>query len=100
MTTVPLILNEEDCERGGKLDSDNEESIENDFRYRNNVLNATKEVRIAFIRKVYGLLSTQILLTVFVSAVIVTSSNAKLFVQQKWVIIIIILRKEVPQIIS
>jgi len=47
--SVPLIL-QDDCELGGK---DNEDGLENDFAYRNNVAQATRMVRLAFIRKVY-----------------------------------------------
>lgn len=83
MASVPLILNEEDCERGGKPLSDTEDGIEADFAYRNNVLNATKEVRVAFIRKVYGLLTTQLLLTVIVSTIFIATPQVKLFVQEK-----------------
>ncbi|RZB41020.1 lifeguard 4 [Asbolus verrucosus] len=76
--TVPLIL-EEDCERGGK-DYD-EDGIENDFAYRNNVLQASKGIRMGFIRKVYGLLSMQLLLTVVVAAIFMFTPQIKSFVQ-------------------
>ncbi|KAJ3634345.1 hypothetical protein MTP99_011227 [Tenebrio molitor] len=76
--TVPLIL-EEDCERGGK-DYD-EDGIENDFAYRNNVMQASKAIRLAFIRKVYGLLSMQLLLTVVVATICMFTPQIKSFVQ-------------------
>jgi hypothetical protein len=43
MATVPLILVEEDVERGGKEREDHE--IQNDFAYRNNVHNADINIR-------------------------------------------------------
>lgn len=78
--TVPLVLND-DCEKGGQ-DYD-ESGIEADFAYRNNVAQATKLVRLAFIRKVYGLLSMQLLLTVLVVSVFMFTPPIKSFVQTK-----------------
>lgn len=43
MATVPLMLIEEDVERGGKEQSEPE--IQNDFAYRNNVHNADINIR-------------------------------------------------------
>lgn len=43
MATVPLMLIEEDVERGGKEQSDPE--IQSDFAYRNNVHNADINIR-------------------------------------------------------
>jgi len=43
MATVPLVLVEEDIERGGKEQSDHE--IQDDFAYRNNVHNADIKIR-------------------------------------------------------
>lgn len=82
MTTVPLIL-EEDCERGGK--DYNEEGIENEFVYRNNVLQASKTIRLGFIRKVYGLLSMQLLLTIVVASIFMCTPQIKSFVHEKYV---------------
>jgi len=75
-STVPLIL-QEDCERGGK---DFEGGIEDDFAYRNNVLQATKGVRMAFIRKVYGLLTVQLLLTIIVASLCMFTPPIKEFI--------------------
>ncbi|XP_026466552.1 protein lifeguard 4-like [Ctenocephalides felis] len=61
MATVPLMFAEDDLEGGGK-----EGSIENDFAYNNNVINASVRVRLGFIRKVYGLLTVQLLLSLLV----------------------------------
>lgn len=43
MATVPLVLVEEDIERGGKEQSEHE--IQDDFAYRNNVHNADIRIR-------------------------------------------------------
>lgn len=80
-STVPLIL-EEDCERGGK-NYDYEGGIEDDFAYRNNVLQATKGVRMAFIRKVYGLLSLQLLLTIIIASACMFTPQIKEFIHTK-----------------
>lgn len=76
--SVPLIL-EEDVEQGGKEYDD----VENDFAYRNNVLQASKSIRLAFIRKVYGLLLMQILITVLVASIFMFTPPIKGFVQTK-----------------
>ncbi|KAH1013982.1 hypothetical protein HUJ04_002896 [Dendroctonus ponderosae] len=76
--SVPLILTE-DVERGGKEYEEND--IENDFAYRNNVAQATKSIRLAFLRKVYGLLTMQILLTVTIAAIFMFTPPIKVFVQ-------------------
>lgn len=78
-STVPLIL-QEDCELGGK---DYEEGIENDFAYRNNVSQAAKGVRLAFIRKVYGLLTLQLFLTILVGSVCMFTPPIKEFIHKK-----------------
>ncbi|XP_069674339.1 protein lifeguard 4-like [Periplaneta americana] len=63
MTTVPLMFAQEDVEFGGKP------GIADDFAYNNNVMQASVNIRMGFLRKVYGLLSLQFLLTVVVSGV-------------------------------
>lgn len=78
-STVPLIL-EEDCEKGGR---GYEDGIENDFAYRNNVMHATKNIRLGFIRKVYGLLSMQLALTVIIASIFMFVPEVKLFIHQK-----------------
>ncbi|XP_017783240.1 PREDICTED: protein lifeguard 4-like [Nicrophorus vespilloides] len=84
-STVPLIL-QEDCEQGGK---DYDDGIENDFAYRNNVLQASKNVRMAFIRKVYGLLATQLFLTVIVASVCLFVEPVKNFIRTNdWLMLI------------
>ncbi|XP_057652991.1 protein lifeguard 4-like [Diorhabda carinulata] len=73
---APLLI-EEDIENGGK---EYEEGLEDDFAYRNNVLNATKTIRLGFIRKVYGLLSMQILLTFIIASICLFTRPIRNFV--------------------
>lgn len=77
--SVPLIL-DDDVERGGK---DFDDGIENDFAYRNNVVNATKNIRLAFIRKVYGLLSIQLLVTIVIAGLFMFTPPIKIFIHSK-----------------
>lgn len=80
MASIPLIIN--DIEQGGK---DIDGSIEDDFAYRNNVANATQNIRMGFIRKVYGLLSMQLLLTVIVAGMCMMTPQIKEFIHAKLV---------------
>ncbi|XP_018567206.1 protein lifeguard 4-like [Anoplophora glabripennis] len=81
--TIPLIL-EEDVEQGGK---EYDEDIENDFAYRNNVAQATKSIRMAFIRKVYGLLTMQIFLTIVIASICMFTPPIKDFVHSNdWIL--------------
>lgn len=74
---------QEDCELGGK------ESMEDDFAYRNNVMNADKEIRLGFIRKVYGLLAVQLLATLAISTVFLQVSPVKSFIHENdWMVFI------------
>lgn len=77
MTTTLVV---EDVESGGK---DPNDTIINDFAYQNNVLNATKAIRLAFIRKVYSLLTVQLILTVAIGATFMFVEPVKGYVQQK-----------------
>ena len=81
MAAIPLMYAQEDCELGGK------ESIEDDFSYRNNVINANKEIRLGFIRKVYGLLTVQLLATVAIAAVFLLVEPVQSFIHKNdWMI--------------
>ncbi|CAH1155774.1 unnamed protein product [Phaedon cochleariae] len=83
--TVPLIL-QEDIEQGGK---EYEEGIEDDFAYRNNVSQATKAIRLAFIRKVYGLLTMQIFLTILIASICMYTPPIKNFVHSNdWMMLV------------
>lgn len=57
--------------------------LQDDFSYRNNVANADKEIRLGFVRKVYGLLSVQLLATVAIAATFHLVEPVKLFIHQK-----------------
>ena len=46
-----------------------ENDLENDFNYGNNVISASAEVRKGFLRKVYGILTVQLLMTCGVSGI-------------------------------
>ncbi|KAJ0181422.1 hypothetical protein K1T71_003507 [Dendrolimus kikuchii] len=82
MASIPLMYAQEDCELGGK------ESIEDDFAYRNNVLNADKQIRLGFIRKVYGLLTVQLLATVATAALMLAKPIQAFVHQNDWMIIL------------
>lgn len=69
-----LLINEEDVERGG-------ESIVNDFAYKNNVANASIQIRLGFLRKVYSLLALQLGFSVLFGAVCMFSSIVQFFVR-------------------
>lgn len=88
LQAVPLIApNRPDVEKGGE---DYISDIEHDFSYRNNVLQAPKYIRLGFIRKVYGLLSLQILLTLTIVAFFMFTPHVNEFVKTKYVIVIFI----------
>lgn len=79
--SVPLIApNRPDVEKGG---DDYFSDIENDFAYRNNVLQAPKNIRLGFIRKVYGLLAMQIMITLAVVALFMFTPHVNEFVRAK-----------------
>lgn len=78
LDSVKLI--DEDIESGGKEQDIN--GIENCFTY-NNVHNAAIDIRLGFLRKVYGLLSVQLLLTVLVATVFMVFQPLKIFIQEK-----------------
>ncbi|OXU28494.1 hypothetical protein TSAR_015837 [Trichomalopsis sarcophagae] len=75
--TDPLILSETDIEGGGKEERN---SVQNDFAYHNNVHNAAIKIRMAFIRKVYGLLSMQLLMTVIIAGIFCLVEPVKFYV--------------------
>lgn len=66
-------------ENGGK--EGNVHEIERDFAYNNNVHSANINIRMGFLRKVYGLLSVQLLITIAVTATFMAIEPLKLFVQ-------------------
>merc|ERR1712066_270498 len=63
-------------------DSDRTElRIEDDFCFKNNVLNADKEQRLNFLRKVYAILCAQIGLTSLICGLSITNLTIKTFIQ-------------------
>ncbi|XP_046973879.1 protein lifeguard 4-like [Vanessa atalanta] len=83
MASIPLMYAQEDCELGGK------DNIEDDFAYRNNVMNADKDIRLGFVRKVYGLLTIQLLATVAIAAVFLLVKPVQSFIHQnEWMVFI------------
>lgn len=84
MDIVPLMYAQEDCESGGK-----DSSIQNEFAYKNNVINAEVHVRLGFLRKVYSLLSVQLLVTVIIGAVCSLVEPVKVFIHQNdWMVLV------------
>ncbi|XP_066490062.1 protein lifeguard 4 [Tiliqua scincoides] len=57
-------------------------SIEDDFNYGTNVASASVHIRMAFLRKVYSILSVQILLTTVTSAAFLYSNTIRTFVHE------------------
>lgn len=57
--------------------------FQDDFAYRNNVANADKQIRLGFIRKVYGLLSIQLLATAAIAGTFHFVEPIKLFLHNK-----------------
>ena len=55
--------------------------IEDDFCFKNNVLNADKEQRLNFLRKVYAILCAQIGLTSLICGLSITNLTIKSFIQ-------------------
>merc|ERR1712106_918259 len=58
-----------------------ENDIESDFNYGNNVMSASADIRKGFLRKVYGILTVQLLMTTGVSAICIASEPTKQFLQ-------------------
>ncbi|KAM3960113.1 protein lifeguard 4 [Aphomia sociella] len=83
MASIPLMYAQDDCELGGK------ETIEDDFSYRNNVMNADKDIRLGFIRKVYGLLTIQLLATFAIAATFTLVEPVQAFIHKNdWLVFI------------
>ncbi|XP_022080312.1 protein lifeguard 4-like [Acanthaster planci] len=57
------------------------ESIVDDFRYSTNVATAHVSIRLGFLRKVFGILSTQLLVTTVVGAIFMYTDGVKAYVQ-------------------
>jgi FtsH-binding integral membrane protein len=64
-------------------------SIVDDFMYGNSVATSHVTIRLGFIRKVYGILSVQLLFTTLVGAVIIASSSIQEFLKSNpWILLI------------
>ncbi|NXD07710.1 LFG4 protein, partial [Nothocercus nigrocapillus] len=64
-------------------------SIEDDFNYGTNVASASLHIRMAFLRKVYSILSVQILLTTVTSAVFLYWTGLQAFVHERPALLLI-----------
>ncbi|NWI98812.1 LFG4 protein, partial [Crypturellus undulatus] len=64
-------------------------SIEDDFNYGTNVASASVHIRMAFLRKVYSILSVQVLLTTVTSAVFLYWTGLQAFVHERPALLLI-----------
>ncbi|NWR69758.1 LFG4 protein, partial [Centropus unirufus] len=64
-------------------------SIEDDFNYGSNVASASVHIRMAFLRKVYSILSIQVLLTTITSAIFLYSTGVQAFVHERPALLLI-----------
>ncbi|XP_075214547.1 protein lifeguard 4-like [Lycorma delicatula] len=74
MSTIHLMFPDEDVEMGGKS------AVEDDFAYRNNVHQASANIRLGFLRKVYSLLFIQLLTTVLVGFTFMFNSKIRFYI--------------------
>lgn len=56
-----------------------EATMEDDFAFSNNVAGASKLIRLGFLRKVYGILSAQLILTCIIAGAIVMVEDIHLY---------------------
>ncbi|NXH61821.1 LFG4 protein, partial [Rhabdornis inornatus] len=64
-------------------------SIEDDFNYGSNVASASVHIRMAFLRKVYSILSIQVLLTTVISAIFLYSTGVQAFILERPALLLI-----------
>ncbi|NWS99263.1 LFG4 protein, partial [Mionectes macconnelli] len=64
-------------------------SIEDDFNYGSSVASASLHIRMAFLRKVYSILSVQVLLTTVTSAIFLYSAGVQAFVHERPALLLI-----------
>ncbi|KAF4792368.1 Protein lifeguard 4 [Turdus rufiventris] len=64
-------------------------SIEDDFNYGSNVASASVHIRMAFLRKVYSILSIQVLLTTVTSAIFLYSPGVQAFVHERPALVLV-----------
>lgn len=72
---TPLLLSQDDIEAGGNKHEFPNQGITSDFTYNNNVHSANMNIRLAFLKKVYGLLTIQLLITTGVGAIFKVSAE-------------------------
>nr|CAD7199028.1 unnamed protein product [Timema douglasi] len=86
MTTIPLIFAQEDVEFGGKP------GITEDFAYNNNVQQSSLNIRMGFLRKVYGLLTIQLTISAIVGAICMFQPEVRTFIHTNdWMVMIALL---------
>ncbi|NWI51836.1 LFG4 protein, partial [Calyptomena viridis] len=64
-------------------------SVEDDFNYGSSVASASVHIRMAFLRKVYSILSIQVLLTTVTSAIFLYSTGVQAFVHERPALVLI-----------
>jgi FtsH-binding integral membrane protein len=84
-SSVPLL---DDVEGGGVSDEETG-GIKNDFAYHNNVAGMSKQIRMGFIRKVYGLLSVQLAITTLIASVCLFTPQIKTLIHDNsWLLMV------------
>jgi hypothetical protein len=83
-----VILNMNDpnntgSSKGYKQLPNDSSSIQNDFMYNSNVAQASTSIRLAFLRKVYGILGLQLMITTVIGSLIMASSGIQGFLNDK-----------------
>ena len=66
-STVEVPLMEDYDDGPGDVESGSKGGIRNDFAFHNNVAGASKAIRMGFLRKVYGLLAVQLIITTMIA---------------------------------
>lgn len=73
---------------GMDTEDERQGDIKNQFEYHNNVMGASKAVRLAFMRKVYGLLAVQLIMTTVIAGALLLTPGVKELVQtNSWVLV-------------
>lgn len=76
-------MNDSGSPKGYKQLPNDSSSIQNDFMYNSNVAQASTSIRLAFLRKVYGILGLQLLITTVIGSLIMASSGIQGFLNDK-----------------
>ena len=84
-STASLLTDVEGVNMRDEAGSD----IKSDFSYHNNVHGAAKHIRLGFLRKVYSLLSMQLILTTIIAGVCMFTPQIKGFVHDNpWMLLV------------